>query len=571
MQIKQFLSKRWVVSLFLAALVALLSLPAVYELLRPGYYSNHDGEGHIIRLQEFDIALKEGHFPPRMDKNLMWGYGYYFFNFNYPLVYWTGEAAHLLGLDYIDAIKAVSVLGLVLSGVTMFYWQRHYWGVWGAVVAAVFYMYAPYRLLTLYVRGSLAEHIAFVMLPLLFLFAERIAEAEKKRPFRYALWGGLAYALLMLSHNITAFIFSLMLGIFMLFHVVILRNLKLIVYYGLMIGTGMALSAYFWLPAIMEKGFVRLDQTIGQDYPDHFVYFFQLIQRSWGFGGSGAGPNDGLSFQVGVMNLIFLLLAIPAAFYLWKKVHEKALHIFLFFLLFIISVFFMLPISKPLWDNLPLLPFTQFPWRFLSWSVFTTSILAGTATFALGQVLKGRFQSLYLLAVAVILAVLIGTSQEYWQVNQRVEIKLPGDRPIAGSTTWADEQFPVWFDPKPTDTPTEQVEIAEGQGEVKINSWKTAQHEYEIITDGEVKVVENTAYYPGWKLRVADVPYEFEYQDSQYPGRLVYRLPAGEHKISSVFGETPLRTRANLVTLASFVLVVLGLLSETVLSRLKKY
>ena len=41
----------------------------MWPLFSAGYYSNHDGEGHIIRLQEFDIALKDGHFTVYNDAN----------------------------------------------------------------------------------------------------------------------------------------------------------------------------------------------------------------------------------------------------------------------------------------------------------------------------------------------------------------------------------------------------------------------------------------------------------------------------------------------------------------------
>jgi hypothetical protein len=35
------------------------------------------------------------------------------------------------------------------------------------------------------------------------------------------------------------------------------------------------------------------------------------------------------------------------------------------------------PLSRPLWENLPLLPFTQFPWRFLSVQALFGAMAAG--------------------------------------------------------------------------------------------------------------------------------------------------------------------------------------------------
>lgn len=561
--------KKWFkkssVGKFLAVslLLSLVSIPAIYQLLKPGYYSNHDGEGHIIRLQEFDIALKDGQFPPRVSKNLMYGYGYYFFNFNYPLVHWMGEAAHVVGFGYVDSVKVVSILGLILSGIAMFAWQRHYWGRLGAFAAGVLYMYAPYRLLTLYVRGALAEHLAFMTLPLLFLATEKIAEGDKKKRLKYVLLGAISYALLMLSHNIIAFIFSAMLGLFMLFHVVLYKKFKLLINYGVMLFLGMGMSAFFWFPALSEKKFVRLDQTIGQDFPDHFVYFRQLFDVGWGFGGSGPGLNDGLSFQVGIFNWIVLILALPVIYLLWKKLHAKAMHMVFYLFLFLLSLFFMLPVSRAVWDNLPLFPFIQFPWRFLSWTIFVTSILGGTVVYYLEKRYKRAAPKIVVIGIIM----LVVSSYGYYQVNERVLIKLPGNRPIQGSTTWADEQFPIWYEPKPSGFPKGRIEIVEGKGRVEVESWKTGAHKYEISASQSVKVVENTAYYPGWVLIVNGVKHDFDYEDSEYPGRIVYQLPAGEYRVLTKFRETNSRKVADYVSLGLGGAVVASLLYVYVRDR----
>lgn len=536
-------------------LLILISLPATSELFKPGYFTNHDGEGHIIRLQEFHIALQDGHFPPRLSKNLMYGYGYYFFNFNYPLVHWAGELFHLAGLGFVDSVKAVNVLGLVLSGLAMFAWQRAHWGNGGGFVAGVLYMYAPYRLLNIYVRGSLAEHLAFIMLPLLFMFTERIVEGKPRKRLRYILFGGISYGLLMLSHNIMALIFTLVLGFFMLFHLLLYRSVKNVISFGAVGITGLALSAFFWVPSIFEKKYVRLDQTIGQDYPDHFVFPHQLIQRSWGFGGSGPGLADGMSFQIGIFHAGFALLALFALPLLWRRYKKRAWHVIFYLAILFISVFFMLEQGRPLWDNLPLLRFTQFPWRFLSWSVFAASVLGGALFFLINKKLKNKV--LTIMVFFLLLGGVIYSNKEYWQANQRINITLPGNQPISGSTTWADEQFPVWFEPKPVAFPAARVEVAEGDAQIEIESWKTAKHTYTVRARIPVKLIENTAYYPGWQLLVNGSPYGFSFMEERYPGRIVYSLHPGEYAVTTVFRETPLRKTVNLISLFAFVAVLL--------------
>ena len=542
---------------FFILLIALFSLPGIWDLVRPGYIASHDGIGHVIRLSEFDLALRDGHIPPRMSKNLMYGYGYYFFNFNYPLLYWSGELLHLLGLDFADALKGITILGLVLSGLAMFLWQRTHWGNWGALLAAIFYMYAPYRLLNIYVRGAIAEHLAFIMLPLLFMYSEKIAEDERKKRGFFVILGGISYALLLLSHNIMAFIFSLVLGLFMLFHLYLYRSWRVLLgFLGVGI-IGLALSAFFWVPSILEKQFVRLDQTIGKDFPQHFVYPLQLILPSWGYGGSGPGPNDSMSFQIGILHLIFLFLSVIVVRQLWKDRRQKASHVLFYLLVFAASVFFMLGISKMVWEMIPLLRFTQFPWRFLSWTVFAASVLAGGVVYWLENYFWQAKPARAYRSVLVVAIALIISSLFYFRASQHLVVTVPKDQPIAGSHTWADEQLPVWFDPKPTSFPSSRVEVISGEAKLEILSWKTPRHQYTVDASTPVTLVENTAYYPGWKLLVNDQEYNFNFQGKFFPGRIVYSLPAGNHQITSIFTETPLRKSMNLFSLVSLVLVLI--------------
>src|SRR3989344_1453088 len=340
---------------FLLVLTA-LSLPALSDLLKPGYFSSHDGIGHIIRLSEFDIALHDGNFPPRISKNLMWGYGYYFFNFNY-------------------------------------------------------------RLLNIYVRGSIAEHLAFIMLPLLFMFTEKIAEGDRQRQVMYIIAGGFSYGLLMLSHNITAFIFTIVLGLFMVFHLIVYRRPKMIFGFIAIGVLGLMLSAFFWVPSLAEKKYVRLDQTIAKDYPDHFVYPEQLVIPSWGYGGSTAGRGDGLSFQIGLVQWGMVILAIIAGVQLWRKRHQKSLHIGFYFGVLGLAIFFMLPVSKIFWDKLPLLSFTQFPWRFLSWTVFSIAVLAGAVIMTVQNAL-GQKRLLAPALASVVILVTFFAYRDYWKANK---------------------------------------------------------------------------------------------------------------------------------------------------------
>ena len=75
---------------------------------------------------------------------------------------------------------------------------------------------------------------------------------------------------------------------------------------------GLGLSAVFWLPMVFERQFVRVDQWFAgrYDFRGHFVYPHQLFSPTWGFGVSTVGPDDPISFQIGVVALCFAVLGV---------------------------------------------------------------------------------------------------------------------------------------------------------------------------------------------------------------------------------------------------------------------
>jgi len=177
--------------------------------------------------------------------------------------------------------------------------------------------------------------------------------------------------------------------------------------------------------------------------------------------------------------------------------------------------------------------------------------------YVLGRMIERKKRALYGFVTVGMVAVLIFTSRPYWQVNQRVEIKLPGNSPIAGSTTWADEQFPKWFEPKPTEAPKNRVEIVSGSGTVDEQSWLTARHTYLVSANTDLTLVEHTAYYPGWQITAGSREIDFDYLSPEYPGQMVFRVSPGNHEITSEFRETRMRQVANWTTVLGAAGVVI--------------
>lgn len=231
-------------------LLLLAILPTFWPLLSPGFFRSDDGDWMIIRLAAFHQTLREGQFPVRFLYNLNHGYGYPVTNFLYPLPFYLGETIHLLGFSFIDSVKILFILSFILGAVFMYF----YAGFWAAII----YTYFPYRLFTVYKRGSLGEAVAFIFLPLIFYFLER----------KNVILSAIFTACLITSHNVVAFIFFPLAGLYCFWHQ---KAIAPVISYLLL---SLVLSAWFWLPAIYDLQFTHAMNISVSDYTKYFLWPF---------------------------------------------------------------------------------------------------------------------------------------------------------------------------------------------------------------------------------------------------------------------------------------------------------
>lgn len=220
--------------------IFILLLPAIWPLLQSGFFISDDGDWMVIRLSAFHETLRSGQFPVRYLERLNHGLGYPVTNFLYPLPFYLGEIIHLLGFNFIDSIKILFVLSLILGAMFMY--------LYAGFFAAVVYTYFPYRLFDIYKRQSLGESVAFVFLPLIFYFI------DKKK----TIFAALATAALITSHNVIAFIFLPIIFFYS-------KNLKLIL-------LALLLSAWFWLPALYDLQYTVAPKTTVSDFTKYFLW-----------------------------------------------------------------------------------------------------------------------------------------------------------------------------------------------------------------------------------------------------------------------------------------------------------
>ena len=315
-------------------------------------------------IQDFQI-------PCRWVPDMGYGNGFPLFNYYSVFPYYIGALFSFL-VGYINAAKILFLIPLLLGGVSMYIFSKELTTKQAGFFSGLLYCFAPYRALDSYVRGAIAESFALSIAPLVFYFCLKVIKDGKLKFFLGLVLSIFAF---LLSHNIMTLLFSWILFAFVVLELSLnkFRNVRKLLL-GLVLGVG--LSAFFILPAFFEKSLVQSENLtkFDLDFRVHFVAIKQLFERYWGYGASVLGPNDTISFQVGWPHwLVVLGLLLTLGL---KKLKVKKLSLIIFFLTtFSISIFMMHNKSSFVWERLNLLQYTQFPWRFLSLSIFSVSIL----------------------------------------------------------------------------------------------------------------------------------------------------------------------------------------------------
>ncbi|MBP6015807.1 MAG: hypothetical protein KA586_03745 [Candidatus Promineofilum sp.] len=592
----------WIAAVLAVAFIAVW--PAMSE---PGLVNTRGGGDSpflLQRLHQLTAALSDGQFPVRWMPDANYGYGYPFYNFYAPLSIYVAAAFRFMGFSFVRAVHLAQLAGFVVAGLGMFYLGRRWLGSrWAGLLAAVAYTIAPFHMVNVYVRGdSLAEFWAMAFYPWVLLAAEAVLQ---RRSGRSVALFGLAYAALILSHNISALIFSPFLLLYWVVRWVLgatddgqqsaadkqayrqpkqsgrlhlspslhlplnFRRLWLIVCSLLL---GLALAAWFFVPALTEQGLAQLG-PVTEGYFHYINHFrgIELVQAALLF---DYNPDGGVAFRLGLMQAALAIGGLSALIvaYRQRTVGRKLSAVTLLYLLLgaFISILMITPLSRPLWDHLPLLPFTQFPWRFLSVASFFLALFTGglvkvtenqatRAAVALGG-------SIVLLAAGLLgLRVdhLILTDDDVTAERLAQYEWFTGN---IGTTVSAEYLTPA-SEPRPWTSAWlnagERNRVIAATGELTAESTgRTAGSQTWRLNggDGGAEALFPTMYWPGWRAAIDGQPAELHAWPAS--GNMMLAVPAGEHVVTLELGRTPVRLVAEFVSLAAVVATAIMLIGR---------
>src|SRR6266446_886702 len=103
-------------------ILILCIFPSLISLFHTGFFVSDDGNWMGVRLSAFYEMIRGGQIPPRFLMQLNHGYGYPVSDFLYPLFLYLGIPIHIIGFSFVNTIKVLTGISMVVSGVFSYFW-----------------------------------------------------------------------------------------------------------------------------------------------------------------------------------------------------------------------------------------------------------------------------------------------------------------------------------------------------------------------------------------------------------------------------------------------------------------
>ena len=565
------LSKRPAVHLVaIAGVGILLTLPVL--ILGVPFFSD-DGVTHAIWYTHFSEQLWSGDFYPRWLTNMNSGLGSPAFFYYPPAPFFLTSLLRPLFTNDSQGWHQVGVscsIAIIASGFAAYLWLKDIGDHFSAMVAAVLYMAMPYHLGDVYVRGSLSEIWAFVWMPLILFFTNRIVNGRRLAGVGLAL----SYALLVMTHLPTTLIFSIVPVTYSLFTANKKTRIKAtaITLAFLLIGVG--LSAVYLLPALLTEENVSINRmTTG-----YFSYQNWFLFSKW-----SAWKEDKLTLLLLAVDMIGIA---GCAFFISRirlSDRQKTISRF-WFATAGTSVFMMTDLSKPLWWIIASLPKIQFPWRFnVPLSISVAALLAlSISSLRREQLAPGKM--LQVTALTLIVLWLPAMTFEAWKMFPQTNpdpITSNAKKKQIGESRDAPEYRPRWnqsigeldwdasvdidnwdqrleneFDSliervAPAGGSAPDIRIIQGTGRATATLRKPGEIDLHVETPTGVSLEAPQFFYPYWTARMLEETTPMILRPSTPDGLITLSVPAGNHDVQLRLERSGVELAGEIISLAS--------------------
>jgi hypothetical protein len=556
--------------------ITLLGLPMITPLLKwSSVPCTHDGHLHFHRIAAIRHAWESGLPLSRWLPDLAFGYGYPFFVFREAPPLYLTLIPNLLGFPLSAALNLFYIVSILAAGWFMYLWVRDVFGPRAGIISAVAYMASPYILMDALVRGNQPESLALALLPLICWAGRRFIIRGSTVPFLIATFG---LTLLALSHNISIFLFAP----FLLVYLVSVgwmnkSGLKPVAFRILiMFGLGLGMAAFYLGPALLELDEITISHSVSSRNNNFRFNFSSLAEiLSPVQAADSALLNPPLLIRLGWVSVLLGLLGIISL--IWARTRERRGHI-VFMTIWVVAYLVMaLSASLFVWENIPLIEFVQFPWRFIGRAALPVAFLAGVPFAYL-------YRRIYAFRRNIPLAQIVTTIAAVLLVVETIPNLYPHEciqetQPSINTVhNYERDTGMVGVDPEgsyfpksvqviPTGSALEDDYLADRQpqrydrsafpGGAVVSSFA-----YTPLS-GRLTLNSPTAFqarylsfaYPGW-VAIVDAN-QVPITPSDPEGLITFPVPAGQHTIEVRWRATPVRAALNGVSIAALITLVI--------------
>ncbi|MBW7886052.1 MAG: hypothetical protein H3C34_26165 [Caldilineaceae bacterium] len=562
-----YLSVRRLGTFGLESLLCILVLaPVLWALLPDGLPDTADGRVHFVRAAEMVHAWQQGLWLPRWSANLGLGLGIPLFLYAPPLPYFLAAGLNLFGLPLDLAFKGVLVIAVSLAGMGAFRLGKVLLGVWPAVVCAAAVVYAPIALRELFIQGNAGQLLAWSFVPWALWAVLRIYRGGGLSGL---LWLALAMGGAVLSHNAVALLLAEIVSVEIVVLWLFTRRGLALVQAGAGLALGLLLTAWFWMPALLEREFIQLEKIVASDFRGRFLDVTELVRLSPPLDRAALNPYYPLTLG-GIQVLVAILGAGTA---LWLGVRSGQaraatdgrtrrllLGSALFMsLLALFGAFMALPWSEPVWTLLPFMDLLEFPYRWHGFTAVGLGWLGAFFVYGLGR----RWPRIGMLACAVSTVLILvtalvnlypdklATGVWAWSPTEVVHYELSTG---AIGTTSLGEFTPVWataplmaispylHDYPETGNPDRLPAPRPASLSGVLLASAPERGAYAVTVSQPMTVTINQLYFPGWQATADGQPLPVARQEGS--GLLTVGLPAGSFTLILSYSGTPLQQSA---------------------------
>lgn len=542
-----------------------MALAAWPFLARPGLPRDTDAELHVFRTAEVYACWAEGVIYPRWAPDFYYGYGYPIFNYYSPLTYHLSSLPALLpGVDVVTGVKVIFVLGLALGGFGTYLLVRDLVGPVAGVVSSAAFLFAPYVLfIDPHARGDLAEHVAVGLLPMALFFLRRMVT----RGGRWNLLGAaLSIAALPLTHNLLG-AFGLLFLLAAFVWQVLVEGERDGVGRGLLsFALAGTISAFFWLPLLLELDAVKLTVVGGGhfDFRNHFVRLTELLAPSQRIDWGATAPR--YRHNLGVAQWLLALVGLGGL--IRSKASRRS---GLFFALSAVGLVFLItPWSRGLWERLPGVEYLQFPWRLLGPAALALAVLSGGVVDWLPEGRRRAPAGAVGVAAILLLALPLVSpppwTAEFGDTSPAGIVAFELEGKVVGTTSTGDflpRTVEMTPGPQPslvasyvTPGPVDKVnrETLPSGARVDVVDHGPTHDRFHVSSENGFFLRLYTFLFPGWHATIDGE--EVRLKRARPEGLIYLEVPPGDHEVLVRFEDTPPRRAGWRIAAAG--LVVLG-------------